>query len=300
MIRDDQICGLEDADMKQAHSGLDYDFSSCDPASSLEVPHGLPHHDFITLASDAHQLWERIRSSLSQQSPHSYDYVDWPQHHDNSQRQISCDGLLAGPGEFLSGASSTKTTVEGCLVDVDTRRNEDLSIISPVEATCTKLLGTQQYHYEDYAEEDGAFYRLEPATIHQSSTPTPICTCNSSGVGDAQANVQAVELGFAQDEITTPFPYKVCGRNHPVATSRTTVCQNHLRDPGSLPFPTLPDPSQSRRTRRRYEEIDRMYECGWNGCRRAYGTLNHLNTHIRKRSHGQKRLSEGTSTPNSA
>jgi hypothetical protein len=50
---------------------------------------------------------------------------------------------------------------------------------------------------------------------------------------------------------------------------------------------------QHKRPRRRYEEIERMYKCGWNGCEKAYGTLNHLNAHVTAQSHGQKRTSEG-------
>lgn len=38
-----------------------------------------------------------------------------------------------------------------------------------------------------------------------------------------------------------------------------------------------------------------MYKCGWNGCEKAYGTLNHLNAHVTMQSHGQKRTPEGTS-----
>ena len=40
-----------------------------------------------------------------------------------------------------------------------------------------------------------------------------------------------------------------------------------------------------------------MYKCGWNGCEKAYGTLNHLNAHVTMQSHGQKRTPEGTFTP---
>lgn len=36
-----------------------------------------------------------------------------------------------------------------------------------------------------------------------------------------------------------------------------------------------------------------MYKCGWNGCEKAYGTLNHLNAHVTMQSHGQKRVPEG-------
>lgn len=35
-----------------------------------------------------------------------------------------------------------------------------------------------------------------------------------------------------------------------------------------------------------------MYKCGWNGCEKAYGTLNHLNAHVTMQSHGSKRTPE--------
>jgi hypothetical protein len=37
-----------------------------------------------------------------------------------------------------------------------------------------------------------------------------------------------------------------------------------------------------------------MYKCGWQGCEKAYGTLNHLNAHVTMQSHGAKRTPEGT------
>lgn len=38
-----------------------------------------------------------------------------------------------------------------------------------------------------------------------------------------------------------------------------------------------------------------MYKCGWNGCEKAYGTLNHLNAHVTMQAHGAKRTPEGKS-----
>ena len=55
----------------------------------------------------------------------------------------------------------------------------------------------------------------------------------------------------------------------------------------------IPGAQQHKRPRRRYEEIERMYKCGWQGCEKAYGTLNHLNAHVTMQSHGQKRTPEG-------
>lgn len=63
-------------------------------------------------------------------------------------------------------------------------------------------------------------------------------------------------------------------------------------------FVPIPGAQQHKRPRRRYEEIERMYKCGWNGCEKAYGTLNHLNAHVTMQSHGTKRTPEGTSIMN--
>jgi hypothetical protein len=60
-------------------------------------------------------------------------------------------------------------------------------------------------------------------------------------------------------------------------------------------FVPIPGAQQHKRPRRRYEEIERMYKCGWNGCEKAYGTLNHLNAHVTMQSHGVKRTPEGKS-----
>ncbi|KKY31499.1 putative transcriptional regulator [Diaporthe ampelina] len=61
---------------------------------------------------------------------------------------------------------------------------------------------------------------------------------------------------------------------------------------GPTSFVPIPGAQQHKRPRRRYEEIERMYKCGWNGCEKAYGTLNHLNAHVTMQSHGQKRIPE--------
>ena len=60
-------------------------------------------------------------------------------------------------------------------------------------------------------------------------------------------------------------------------------------------FVPIPGAQQHKRPRRRYEEIERMYKCGWQGCEKAYGTLNHLNAHVTMQSHGSKRTPEGKS-----
>ncbi|KAH8917670.1 hypothetical protein BT69DRAFT_1196104, partial [Atractiella rhizophila] len=45
-----------------------------------------------------------------------------------------------------------------------------------------------------------------------------------------------------------------------------------------------------KRARRRYDEIERLYCCNYEGCGKAYGTLNHLNAHVVMQKHGAKRV----------
>lgn len=60
-----------------------------------------------------------------------------------------------------------------------------------------------------------------------------------------------------------------------------------------LQFVSLAGPAPKKRSRRRYDEIERIYPCGYKGCDKAYGTLNHLNAHVAMQKHGPKRLPAG-------
>ncbi|OBT42083.1 hypothetical protein VE00_06540 [Pseudogymnoascus sp. WSF 3629] len=89
-----------------------------------------------------------------------------------------------------------------------------------------------------------------------------------------------------------PAPYPSSGVSAPnsAAPSGPRPGQHPLSQVYS--FVPIPGAQQHKRPRRRYEEIERMYKCGWNGCEKAYGTLNHLNAHVTMQSHGQKRTPE--------
>lgn len=84
------------------------------------------------------------------------------------------------------------------------------------------------------------------------------------------------------------FPFLHC------SSSLSLVRQNPHPLSQVYSFVPIPGAQQHKRPRRRYEEIERMYKCGWQGCEKAYGTLNHLNAHVTMQSHGQKRTPEGT------
>merc|ERR1712000_645328 len=89
-----------------------------------------------------------------------------------------------------------------------------------------------------------------------------------------------------QHGMPAPYPHPGTGVQGPPQTSATS------RTGQVYSFVPIPGAQQHKRPRRRYEEIERMYKCGWNGCEKAYGTLNHLNAHVTMQSHGQKRTPE--------
>ncbi|KAJ9057346.1 hypothetical protein DSO57_1023652 [Entomophthora muscae] len=58
----------------------------------------------------------------------------------------------------------------------------------------------------------------------------------------------------------------------------------------TAPFQTDP-PKVSlsfKRSRRLFWQINRIYKCRYPGCKKAYGAINHLNTHIVSQKHGPK------------
>lgn len=68
-------------------------------------------------------------------------------------------------------------------------------------------------------------------------------------------------------------------------------------DTRTYAFVALPGNAVKKRPRRRYDEIERLYQCSWPECTKAYGTLNHLNAHVSMQKHGPKRTPDGISFP---
>ncbi|CBF84452.1 hypothetical protein AN9017.2 [Aspergillus nidulans FGSC A4] len=93
----------------------------------------------------------------------------------------------------------------------------------------------------------------------------------------------------------SPVPLAPVKEEEPVQSSNLTKETTALPTPYMFPATTvkssapIPGAQQHNRPRRRYEEIERMYKCGWNGCEKTYGTLNQLNSHVTMQSHGAKR-----------
>ena len=100
---------------------------------------------------------------------------------------------------------------------------------------------------------------------------------------------RAASLGEIQHQ-NNAFP----GTRH-YSMSSADKSNNQDSKSSELTFVPLGGPTPKKRPRRRYDEIERLYTCGWNGCEKAYGTLNHLNAHVAMQKHGEKRLPSGES-----
>ncbi|KAL1756611.1 hypothetical protein FB107DRAFT_248159 [Schizophyllum commune] len=94
-----------------------------------------------------------------------------------------------------------------------------------------------------------------------------------------------------------PYPHSATdtyGPSPPGSAQSATSPSMARHDDGSdsrkqYSFVALPGNTIKKRPRRRYDEIERLYQCSWKDCTKAYGTLNHLNAHVTMQKHGPKR-----------
>ncbi|KAL4743821.1 hypothetical protein BDV11DRAFT_61475 [Aspergillus similis] len=157
-----------------------------------------------------------------------------------------------------------------------------------------------QYHHAPNSQPGGA---PDPSIAASSPTyPPPYSPYTAQG-HDMAAQYQGhppppPPQMYARPEWSHGYPQHQHGLPGPYSSPATTVgpaspATTAGPRPGQVySFVPIPGAQQHKRPRRRYEEIERMYKCGWNGCEKAYGTLNHLNAHVTMQSHGQKRTPE--------
>jgi hypothetical protein len=88
--------------------------------------------------------------------------------------------------------------------------------------------------------------------------------------------------------VTSISPHEMHRTPYPTGIRPSAITDNQRR--------CRSDSEYVKRPRRRAEEVDRLYSCTWLGCDKAYGALNHLNTHVRNAGHGPKREPKGKFT----
>ena len=142
--------------------------------------------------------------------------------------------------------------------------------------------GGQQYGQEYLGQTSSVPPRSQWPQQHRTSSTTVSSTLPAVTTGGHQEVVSQISC-LALHKLPRPLYSSHC-----VASKKSYA---PVQVYSFVPISGLQQ--EPKRKRRRFEEIERMYVCGWNGCEKAYGTLNHLNGHVTMQSHGQKRTPNG-------
>jgi len=176
------------------------------------------------------------------------------------------------------------------------------SISNPASSTDPSIAASSPTYpphqqYSPYAPQDHMQYGAQPgAPMAYAAQPRPEWAGHYGPppmYGHVQATAGGGAPGVMAQVAQRPPPVYYSYPGHGPAMSADPSRQGGHPLSTVYSFVPIPGAQQHKRPRRRYEEIERMYKCGWNGCEKAYGTLNHLNAHVTMQSHGSKRTPEG-------
>ncbi|KAI8337544.1 hypothetical protein BC941DRAFT_425563 [Chlamydoabsidia padenii] len=130
---------------------------------------------------------------------------------------------------------------------------------------------------------------LPTTTTTTSSSSSPSTTLSSPSSSLLSTTTMNPLLSTANTMIQPPYLYSSgpTPYDDPIRCRQDSISSNTSDKVYS--FVAIPGMNQRKRPRRRYDEIERLYHCTFPGCKKSYGTLNHLNSHVLMQSHGPKR-----------
>ncbi|KAF2733113.1 hypothetical protein EJ04DRAFT_295644 [Polyplosphaeria fusca] len=243
--------------------------SSADPASAAQYPQGQDPRA-STLSSSATPTSDYSIDPASARSGSFPEYIQRPY-------QPSAQGTNAGG--MAQPQSPSMSIQDGQPNDHQSQqqlKSDDNVPIDPSIAAATSPTYPQHQQYSPYTptHHDMQHYSGQPTTPMYGQ-PRPEWAGHPYQHGMPYGHPSS--SGPPAPAMVSPVQRPPTG-GHPLSTVYS--------------FVPIPGAQQHKRPRRRYEEIERMYKCGWNGCEKAYGTLNHLNAHVTMQSHGPKRTPE--------
>lgn len=156
-----------------------------------------------------------------------------------------------------------------------------------------------------------------PSTVSTVSTSgSTTCSAISTGSSNTSAsfnnsslNVSSTSGSVSENPIYFTSPVPTINRNYSMPLLNVSMHDNvSFNRNGSVPIINSNinnldclrtsqslisiDSKIYKRQRKKFDEIDRHYLCNFENCNKAYGTLNHLNTHVMIQNHGPKRMPE--------
>lgn len=278
--------GLYHGDVKYAQSGSSPDYTNFRPGgypdgSQRYAPSPLPASTSAPTAVSGNMAQSQSPSIPSTNAP-SYSAVPYPPPHSGSLGQSN------GPGGDHNNNIGDATSATH-------HSNNDIPVDPNIAAQSPTYPQQQHYEQHPYHQQMPPHYQTPP----QGYPPRP-----EHGYGYPVPQGIPSPYGHVPTSMSTPPNMVPAGARPGVSPLDEQFQHTEARLTGHqgghplaqvYSFVPIPGTHQQKRPRRRYEEIERMYKCGWNGCEKAYGTLNHLNAHVTMQSHGSKRTPEGKS-----
>jgi hypothetical protein len=142
---------------------------------------------------------------------------------------------------------------------------------------------------------------LPPPPASQTTTAAHFCLIRNRTVTQfrLQPSIPSMDSGP-----TSEYPPAALSPFDPNGDPESEGCTVAAPSPaafspaGHCGYPPCPHPMSAapKRLRRPPHEIERLYTCGWQGCEKAYGSLSHLNNHVRIKEHGARRFPHGMPT----
>ncbi|CAG8494614.1 1182_t:CDS:2 [Ambispora leptoticha] len=145
----------------------------------------------------------------------------------------------------------------------------------------------------DAASGDSSLINQNGGTSNNPTTTT--LTYHSQAAASQAALINGHFLNPAnsilpQQQQQSPHQRGIINRRRSDESSESTKLSPTMDRPQKVySFVSLAGINTKKRPRRRYDEIERHYACNYEGCTKAYGTLNHLNAHVQMQRHGPKR-----------
>ncbi|TFK29714.1 hypothetical protein FA15DRAFT_581729 [Coprinopsis marcescibilis] len=234
---------------------------------------------------------------------------------------MSEPAVLSGPHAYHSGINSTSRhpslNFAYNLPDITSSSRSSSMYLSPAlhrGMSTGSLRDLRQQHYEHPPSDNEWNLKQEPG-IHRdgsgffgSPSDEPSSPLQQSYSGDMVSPMTGLPYspisesfyghsppGTGTSSSSAPLSGDASIHRHhfskhppiPHRTPNGTVCSE--ADRKNYSFIALPGNAVKKRPRRRYDEIERLYQCSWPDCTKAYGTLNHLNAHVSMQKHGAKR-----------
>ncbi|KIK61713.1 hypothetical protein GYMLUDRAFT_58766 [Collybiopsis luxurians FD-317 M1] len=209
------------------------------------------------------------------------------------QRRMSEPAILAVPNAYSTNSSSYSMPFNN-----SSRSSYPHSLQRGASIGSLRDLHLQHQHLHYSSSRSQSAWKTKEDSHHMSHgahgserLDSPLSPFQTSFTGSPTMAPGLQYSPIAEDRSVNSPTGTSSSTHRPSAEDVDTDGNPTSMDPNSktYSFVALPGNAVKKRPRRRYDEIERLYQCSWPDCNKAYGTLNHLNAHVTMQKHGQKR-----------